>query len=278
MDKKLDFFFRFYQPKTMFSKRKYKWWQNCISILIFAMFLSTAAFSFLTRPKYYYRLVENKLSYYTKHAQNKEFQKAVAAAKFKNCKLYYSGKKKIRVPQKFDLGINLTARDITNARSTASLVFTSKDIFLYAQNTSSKKYKIDQVSFPYGPRFNNRSKHLDREIVRSWITANTKDYRRAVIVSWFFDFIFRILLIWLIMIVIVRSVIRKINHKNETLVNLFGMMVNASVIPIGIITIIGYFYFNPLILTLLFGTILGLIIIWIWRKTSFTDGLAEIKG
>ncbi|BDR55633.1 hypothetical protein [Xylocopilactobacillus apis] len=275
---KLDFFKRFYNPKEMFYKRKYKWWQNTIFLILFAVIGTVGAYIYLANPNYYRKAITSSLTYYTDKTKDPEFQKSVASAEFEDGKLIYHGTKRIRKNQKFDLGINLTQKEMEKEKPRAGIVFNRKHIVLYARNAESKKYTLGRVDFPYSSNFNNKNSNLKKEIEKSWFAANTKAYLQSIWVTWIFGFIFRILLVWMIFILVLRSIITGVNKKEESMVNLFGFLSNATLIPILIMAIFSSFAFNSLTSIAVFVVALLVIVIITWVQTRFSDEPVKIKG
>lgn len=273
---KLEILRRFYEPKAMFQKRHYTWWQNTIFLLVFAFIAAFSAVVFMAQPKNYRQSIERSLFYYTKNTDDPRFQKAVASGTFKNGKFTYVGKKRFVKHKDFILGINLTDTEVKKSHPQAGLVFTKSDIVLYAKNGRSKKYDLGEVKFKYADNFQLKSKNLKKEIENSLLVSNKSSYLQSIMANWFFGFIYRILLIWLIFILVIRSVIRHQN-RDESLVNLFGFLANASAIPVILMTIVGMFYFNSLILIGLFVIFLLINVLASWYFTKFQDGSVKLK-
>lgn len=269
--KKLNFVKRFYDPKEMFLKRKYTWWQIALFVFLFAMITTIGSYIFLSRPSYYRQAISNSLENYTKETSDPEFQKAVSSAKFKDGKFIYSGKKRIKKKSNFDLGINLTASEMKKDKPNFGLVFTKEKIVLYAKNPRAKNYDLEQIDFSYDPNFDVKSKNLKSEVEKSWFSANTKAYLSSIPPTWFFGFIYRFLLVWLLFILIIHYIIKKTNHRDESMLNLFGFMANASLIPAILMSVVGAFYFDPLVLSMILVAVLLVDIFLVWFQTKFSD-------
>ncbi|BDR57878.1 DUF1189 family protein [Xylocopilactobacillus apicola] len=268
---KITFLRRFYEPREMFLKRKYKWWQNLMFLLLFAFVATMATFSFLARPEIYNETISSSLSYYTNKIKDPEFKKALDTAKFKDGQLIYQGKKRIRKSKQFDLGINLTAADLKKSKAKSGLVFMKNKIVLYAQNGSDKSHKLESIDFSYDQDFNPHSSNLKGELERAWSKENKRAYLQMSLSTWFIGFVYRILLIWLILILIIRAIIRKVNHREESMVNLFGFLSNASAIPTILMSIVIAIYFNALLVTIIFLIALVIIVAIAWHQTRFLD-------
>lgn len=273
---KLKIFRRFYQPQAMFQKRHYQWWQNTIFLLLFAFISAFSALVFMAQPHNYQRAVQQSLAYYTKPTKDPEFQKAVASGSFKNGKFSYSGKKRILKSKNFVLGINLTSSEMAKGKPQAGLDFTKNKIILYAKNSRAKKYELGEVAIPYADNFQIKNKNLKKEIEHSLLISNKSNYLQSILVNWFFGFSYRLLLVWLIFILIIRQIIRH-QKRDDSLTNLFGFLANASAIPVIVITVVGMFYFNSLILMGLFIGLLLINVIACWRVTKFQDQPLKLK-